>query len=406
MTRRSVRLATPALIGLALFVTGCTTGTPDTTGEGNTADTSGSHTDTHVSAQRVAVAYEGGIAVLDANTLDVINEFPSEEFTRLNAAGDGKHILVTTSKGFQLLDTAEPSLTNLVVPAKAAGHVVRHAGKTVLFDDGTGETSIFDTHELAHTGNKLPEAVNYTAPNAHHGVSIELGDGTLLTTVGDETARTGAAALERRGNNWEELATSTDCPNIHGEGTAANEAVVFGCEDGALLYTNGEFTKLKAPDAYGRMGNAYVSETSPIVVGDYKSDPDAEGYLLSAVTLIDTVTKQQRVVRLPENVRYTWRDVIRGADDLAYILSTDGAVHVLNPETGELVNAFPVIDAWEGPTDWQLPHPALIANGDTAFVTDPAAKAIHSIDLRTGNILATGHLDHVPNEFAVTLGAH
>ncbi|MFI5622511.1 hypothetical protein ACIA03_03505 [Nocardioides sp. NPDC051685] len=36
--------------------------------------------------------------------------------------------------------------------------------------------------------------------------------------------------------------------------------MAFGCEDGALLYRDGAFEKLHAPDEYGRMGNAYVSE--------------------------------------------------------------------------------------------------------------------------------------------------
>ncbi|TFB12035.1 hypothetical protein E3U55_17270, partial [Filobacillus milosensis] len=98
-----------------------------------------------------------------------------------------------------------------------------------------------------------------------------------------------------------------------------------------------------------RMGNAFVSETSPIVVGDYKNDPDAEGYLLNAVTLIDTAAETLDVVELPAEVQYTFRDIARGPGDLAYILSTDGQIHVLDPETGELTESYPVIEAWEGP---------------------------------------------------------
>lgn len=408
MTRRHLRFGAPAaLLGLALLATGCSATTAGDAAADDTSASSSSESEaSHDNDRRVAVSYDGGIAVLDADTLDVIDEFDSEEFTRLNAAGDGRHVFVTTSQGFQLLDTAAPALTDLVVDASAAGHVVRHGGKTVLFDDGGGETTIFDTHDLAHADGALPEAVTYTAEHAHHGVSIELEDGTLLTTVGDETARTGAVALEPHDDHWHEITSSDQCPGIHGEGTAADEAVIFGCEDGALLFSDGTFTKLDAPDEFGRMGNAFVSETSPIVVGDYKTDPDAEGYLLSAVTLINTATQEFTVVDLPENVRYTFRDVTRGADDLAYILSTDGSIHVLDPETGKLVNEFPVIDAWEGPAEWQDAHPAIIGNGDTAYVTDPAANAVHAVDLRSGKITATAELEHTPNEFAVALGEH
>ena len=152
--------------------------------------------------------------------------------------------------------------------------------------------------------------------------------------------------------------------------------MIFGCEDGALLYHHGKFEKFTAPDKYGRMGNAFVSETSPIVVGDYKTDPDAEGYLLNSVALIDTEKHTFNVVKLPETVQYTFRDVARGPGGMAYILSTDGSIHVLDPKDGKIVNKLPVIKAWEGPADWQDAHPAIVVNGNIAYVTEPAANTI------------------------------
>ncbi|UOQ59501.1 hypothetical protein MUN76_10600 [Leucobacter rhizosphaerae] len=404
MKRRSAHLgAIAAVAGIALLAAGCSASTADSAGS---VTSEGSAGDTHQAEGRVAVSVEGGIAVLDATTLEVVDEFSTEEFTRLNPAGDGRHVVVTTSEGFQLLDTVAPELTELVVPATAAGHVVRHAGNTVLFDDGTGETTVLNTAELAEADGALPEATTYTADAPHHGVSIVLEDGTLVTTVGDDSSRSGAIALEPHDDHWHEITSSDACPGIHGEGTAADEAVIFGCENGALLYQDGAFEKFEAPDEFGRMGNAFVSETSPIVVGDYKTDPDAEGYLLGAVALIDTAAKTFEVVDLPENVRYTFRDVVRGPEDLAYILSTDGAIHVLDPATGELVDEFPVIDAWEGPAEWQDAHPAIVANGDIAYVTEPAANTVHAVDLTTGKVTASVALDQAPNEIAVTLGAH
>lgn len=389
------RKSLAVLIGISLFASACSSGSSADSVEAGASETN--------TEGRVAVSYEGGIAVLDATSLEVVENFGTEEFTRLNAAGDGKHVFVTTSSGFQLLDTTSPALTSLKYDATTPGHVVRHAGNTVLFDDGTGKTSIIETAELAKASDALPEAQTYTAEAAHHGVSIVLEDGTLLTTVGDENSRSGAVALQAHDDHWDELVASTDCPGIHGEGTAADEAVIFGCENGALLFKEGKFQKFTAPDGYGRMGNAYVSETSPIVVGDYKNDPDAEGYLLNSVALIDTAQQDYEVVQLPENVQYTFRDVARGPDELAYILSTDGSIHVLDPESGKLVNEFPVIEAWEGPVEWQDAHPAIVANGDTAYVTEPAKKSVHAVDLKTGEITATVALDGVPNELAATL---
>lgn len=395
MQRHKQLGAVAALAGITLLATSCAAGVTNSVG------TASPH-----SQDRVAISYEGGIAVLDGTDLKVLADFESEKFTRLNAAGDGKNVFVSTSAGFQLLDTLTPQLSNVVYPASAPGHVVRHGGTTVLYDDGSGKSTIISADELAKATDSLPVSGSYTAPSPHHGVSIVLTDGTLLTTQGDATSRSGAIALEPHDDHWHDFASSEECPGIHGEGTAAGEAVVFGCEDGALLFHDGHFEKLDAPDKYGRMGNAYVSETSPIVVGDYKNDPDAEGYLLNAVALIDTAAHDFKVVDLPESVQYTFRGVARGPDDQAYILSTDGSIHVLDPESGLIVQEFPVIDAWDGPKEWQDAHPAIVAHGDIAYVTDPAKKEVHRVDLSTGKVTASSVLEAAPNEIAVTVAAH
>ncbi|WP_245934446.1 zinc metallochaperone AztD [Arthrobacter psychrolactophilus] len=395
LRQRTTRLSvTAAIAGLTFLLASC----------GTSADTPG--TAAPNPGGRVAVSHPGGISVLDGTTLELVKSFDSEEFTRLNPAGDGRHVVVTTTAGFQLLDMNEPKLTDLVVDAKAAGHVVRHAGNTVFFDDGTGTTTIMKSADLATSEEKLPASQHYQAPSPHHGVSIVLEDGTLLTTVGDKSSRSGATALEAHEDHWHATAESKDCPGIHGEGTAADEAVVFGCENGALLFHNGSFEKFTAPDQYGRMGNAYVSESSPIVVGDYSNNPDAEGYLLNAVVLLDTEKHSYQAVTLPANVQYTWRDIARGPGDLAYILSTDGSIHVLDPKDGSIVNEFPVIKAWEGPAEWQDAHPAIVVNGNTAYVTEPATSTIHTVDLTTGKVGTSKTLDAVPNEIALNVAAH
>ncbi|RKQ94795.1 hypothetical protein U746_0550 [Mycolicibacterium mucogenicum 261Sha1.1M5] len=357
----------------------------------------------------LAVTTPGGVTVLtsDAATgggIEAVGSFDTEEFTRLNAFGDGTHLLLTTSRGFEVLDAKAAKLTGLVFPAEAAGHAVRHEGTTALYDDGTGVTTLVPTDALLKNDSDRPDTRSYEADAPHHGVSIELGDGTLLTTVGTEEGRSGATALEPHDDHWHDITTSADCPGIHGEGTASDEVAVFGCEDGALLYKAGAFTKLTAPDAYGRMGNAFTAPDSPIVVGDYKSDPDAEGYLLNAVTLIDTAQETLEVAALPDTVRYTFRGVTRGPGGNAYVLSTDGSIHVLDPKTGEIVDSYPVIGPWEGPANWQDAHPAIVGDGDIAYVTEPATKSVHAVDLATGETVSSITLDAPPNEIAVALG--
>ncbi|MCU1631667.1 MAG: hypothetical protein JWM61_319 [Micrococcaceae bacterium] len=361
---------------------------------------------------RVALSYDGGIAVVDGTTLELEGDLPIDGFTRLNSAGDGRHALVTVPEGFRVLDLgtwtdssgsqqAEPKLTDLMFEAETAGHVVQHGDKTVLYADGTSDTTIFTTDDLLDAGDSLPATDVITGDEAHHGVSIVLEDGTFLTTVGNSESRSGIKVLDADGN---ETASSDECPSIHGEGTAMNEVVAFGCSDGALVYDTGEITKIISPDEYGRIGNAYVSENSPIIAGDYNSDPDAEGYLLNELALIDTGTKAMQVIDLPEGVEYTFRDVARGPDEEILIIATDGALHTLDPETGEVTNSIPVIEAWEGPIEWQDPHPAIEVIGGTAYITDPAAKKLYAVDITTGDITSSGELPGVPNEIAAVEG--
>ncbi|MFJ4160919.1 zinc metallochaperone AztD [Microbacterium testaceum] len=398
---RSFSLPRAGLVALAIGATVTLSACAGGTGPGSAAPTSSSAADT---ATRVALSYPGGILVLDGQSLETLGDLSSEEFTRLNSAGDGQHVMVTTSKGFQVLDAgtpaAGPELTDLVFPASKPGHVVTHGGTTVLYADGTSDSTIFDTDALLASTDSLPEVWTVPGVEAHHGVSIVLEDGTFLTTVGNADGRNGVVAKDASGAT---IAESNDCPGVHGEGTAKDEVVVFGCENGALVYDGGAFTKLTAPDQpYGRMGNAYVSENSALIVGDYKDDRDAEGYLLHRLALIDTSAKTQRVIDMPAGAEYTFRDVARGPGDLAYVLASDGAIHVLDPATGEFTDAFPVIDAWEGPAEWQDAHPAIKVSGDIAYVTEPAKNAVHAVDLTTGEVVKSATLEQTPNEIALT----
>lgn len=389
---RTARFAAGAGVA-ALLLAGCSAG-PAATPPESSANSADAATD----GPRVAVAYAGGVLIVDGETLEVVDDLPTEDFVRLNAAGDGRHAFVTTSEGFQLLDVREPELTDLVVEAAAAGHVVRHGGKTVLYDDATSDTTIFDTDSLADVDGALPDAQVIEGVDAHHGVSVVLEDGTFVTTVGDATGRSGIRAVDADGA---EIAASAECPGVHGEGTAKGEAVVFGCENGALVFDDGEITKLTSPDEYGRIGNAYVSEDSPLVVMDYKDDPDMEGYLLTDIALIDTEAMSLQKVELPNGISYTFRGVTRVDSGDAVLIGSDGKVHVIDPATGAVTASHDAIDAWEGPSEWQQPHPAIAAFGDVVYVTDAANSTIVALDAVTGEIITTAELPETPNEIAV-----
>ncbi|MDN6240799.1 zinc metallochaperone AztD [Corynebacterium variabile] len=424
--RRSVAAVPAALAATALLLASC--GDSDGDSDDSTAagtSTAASATGEHDHAAepevveaaqpRILTTYDGGILTLDADTLDVIADEKIEGFNRLNPVGDGRHALVSTSKGFQLFDAGvwtephgdhshsyatDPEFTDVVYSVDKPGHVVRHDGKTILFSDGDGKIQVFDTASFLETtgeGDAPEPTVTETEP--HHGVAIEMSDGTLVHTEGTEEYRDTVVAVDADG---QETARSTECPGVHGEAAAQGEAAAFGCEDGLLVFKDGDFTKIQATEKYARTGNQAGSEESTVVLGDYKTDEDAELERPTKITLTDTVANTTKVVDL--GTSYSFRSLGRGPAGEALVLGTDGKLHVLDPESGEETAAWDVIDEWEEPIEWQDARPTLFVQGDRAYVSDPDTKELHVVDLKSGKVLTSAELPEAPNELTGVTG--
>lgn len=343
-------------------------------------------------AEPVAVTYDGGIFVLDGKTLEVKADVKLAGFNRLNAAGDDKHVVVSTSGGFRVLDAVGGKMTDIEFPGAEPGHVVRHAGRTVLFTDGTGEVRILNPTTL---GSAQREVETYKAPEPHHGVAIELKNGELVSTLGNKDKRVGIQVLDR---SRKEITRNEDCPGVHGEATAKDEVVVIGCQNGVLIYRNGAITKVKSPTEYGRIGNQAGSDHSPVVLGDYKQDADAELERPTQISLIDTATGTLKLVDL--GASYTFRSLARGPQGEGLVLGTDGKIHVIDPVKAEVTRTIPVTDSWQEPLEWQQARPAIFVRGGTAYVTDPNKQQLHRIDLAEGKVTATASLAQKPNELS------
>lgn len=330
---RRLRWGLTAVAVAAALVTGAC-GTPsDPAGAPGSAGTQRPE----VTGTRIAVTYDGGVLVLDRDTLEPVADLKVSGFPRLNPAGDQRHLFVSTADGFQVLDTGvevkghgdhnhyyadQAELTDIVFPAPEPGHVVRHAGKVALFSDGAGTVQVLDPTKITDG----PAEPTWTAPTPHHGVAVPLDDGGLFVSVGTEDARTGATVLDA---SLKTVATSDDCPDLHGEAAAGNGVVSAGCTDGALLWKDGEFVKVDSPDEYGRIGTQAGSEHSNVLLGDYKSDPDAEREHPTRISLIDTEKEKLKLVEL--GASYTFRSLGRGPNGEALVLGTDGQLHVIDP---------------------------------------------------------------------------
>lgn len=377
---------------------------------GQTTTPAAEPTESATAQPRLAITYDGGLLVVDADTLEPVSDIDLDGFSRVSAAGDDRRIFVSVGDGFRLLDTAswserhddhshhyvgDPVLAATTIPAEKPGHVVPHDGRVALFDDGTGDVRILRTDALGDVdnGNRGREL---TLPEPHHGVAVPLPADEMLVTLGNEEDRTGVAILNAAGD---ELQRNEECPGVHGESTAAGEAVVVGCRNGVLIYRDGTITKVTAPDPYGRIGNQAGSPVSPVVLGDYKTDPDAELERPERVALVDTATAQLRLVDI--GTSYTFRSLGRGPNGEALVLGTNGELIVIDPVSGQIDRRIPVIESWTEPDDWQQPRPALAVHDSVAYITDPANQAVHAVDLGTDEV-RTGILGETPNEITGT----
>ncbi|MEV7289375.1 zinc metallochaperone AztD [Streptomyces sp. NPDC093252] len=397
--RRSALAGTALTLAVATVLTACGGGGADSARQ-SSADTRAKNAPSATPVTDPLVAtFDGGLHILDGDTLEVASTIELPGFNRVNPAGDADHVIVSTDTGFRVLDATAQTFTGITYPGAEPGHVVRHAGRTALFTDGTGEVAVFDPADLG--AGERPESRTYTSAAPHHGVAVELSNGELLSTLGTEEERTGALVLDRDNR---EIARAENCPGVHGEAAARGEAVAVGCEDGVLLYRDGEFTKVDAPDAYGRIGNQSGSDESPVLLGDYKTDPDAELERPTRISLIDTEKATLRLVDL--GTSYSFRSLGRGPHGEALVLGTDGALHVIDPESGDVTQRIPVVGEWEEPLDWQEARPTLFVRGHTAYVSEPGKSALHAVDLDTGRKTTSVTLPDRTNELSGVVSGH
>ena len=431
MSHTTQRRAATALIaaGVALTAAACSGGNAHQSGSAaadadghdhaesghHIAQTSTEKTETAGRAPRLVSTYDGGILVVDANTLEEVADLPIDGFNRVSPAGDGRHVAVSTTGGWAFVDAgtwaqghgdhfhyynAQPAISDVLVKADTAGHAVAHGGKLSMWDDGgTGVMQQADVAALTDgvAAGKVDITRTFTpADGAYHGVGVALGDGNLLTTLGNADTRNGGQVLDA---SDKVLVSSDQCPGVHGEGTLG-ELAILGCEDGMLMFHGDHTHKIASPDAFGRIGNIFTVEDNPVVLGDYKQDKDM-GIELDTISLVSTEGHDAAMKTVDTGTTYTWRGLARGTDGEVLVLGTDGKLQVRDAATGDLQRSVDVIDAWKAPEQWQKAHPQLIVVEGMAYVLDPAAKKVHAVDYVTGKVWKSADLSRAVNETTV-----
>ncbi len=364
---------------------------------------------------RVVLATETGITTMDASTGEVLGEEEVRGFKRLSPVGDGRHLGVAMGDGFTLFDSGliekahgdhghlyetEPSLTDVAYEAPEPGHLVTHDGVAAFFSDGAGTAQVVPVEDVASGA----EGTTVTADAPHHGVAVPLARGELLMTEGTVDERRTVRVVDAQ---QKEVARTDTCQGVHGEAVAAPqggaETVVMGCENGPEVYRDGSFTKVDIDEEYARTGNLAGSEESPIVLADYKTDPDAEHERPEQVALIDT--RDNTLTKVPLEASYWFRSLARGPEGEGLVLTTDGNLTVIDEETGEVTAQIPVIDAWTEADEWQLPGPLVKVAGDRAYVSEPSAGKVHVVDLRDQEVTTSLDAPEGVIEMEVVSGA-
>ena len=420
---RRLRRRLAALITVAALATACGTDRPPTDSASSdrpSSDAPSSHGEREVAAvtPRLLFSHEGGLTLLDTNTGEVLDETAHPGFLRLSPAGDGRHVMVADGDTFRVYDAgisttahgdhshsyeSDPGLTTTTYDAPHAGHVVSHHGLTTLFSDGTGSIQVVESADIADPD---AEVERHQSADPHHGVALELSDGTLLTTEGTEEERTSVVVQD----DGREVARTDECPGVHGETTARptaqGDVVLLGCEDGPVVWRNGAFHKIAVDLPYVRTGNVAGSEHSPFVLTDHKTRTDPSEGEVERPTLVgiaDTRRDTLRTIDLGSS--YWFRSLARGPRGEGLVLTYDGHVRIFNLESGRQVASVPAIEPWRENTDWQQPGPAIKVAGDRAYVTDVSRNELVVVDLTAREVTHRFELPHTPVEIAVVTGS-
>ena len=120
------------------------------------------------------------------------------------------------------------------------------------------------------------------------------------------------------------------------------------------------------------------------------------------MSITDTKSGELKLVDL--GASYSFRSLGRGPDGEGVVLTTDGTLKIIDPATASVTEEYPVIDEWEEPVEWQQARPTLFVQSEVAYVSDPAGKTIHIVDLESGEVMAEGELPHAPNELTGVTG--
>ncbi|NDV86837.1 hypothetical protein GTW51_08990 [Aurantimonas aggregata] len=261
------------------------------------------------------------------------------------------------------IDVGDARLLPTTIEGVKPAHVIEGSGTIAVFDDGSGNITLFPESQLLD-GKFQPRTL--TPGAAHHGLAAPMGDFLVVSVPGadPEAPRVGLMVLDAEGERVGEIVA---CPGVHGQAQSAR-VFAFGCKDGIVVATpsRGSAAPTLEHIATADLGEGNVSTLK----GGTAMQFFLGNYGPSAVVVIEPGADEVfRKIDLPTRRVDFALDPAKPRD--AYILTEDGQLHHLDVVSGTIEKSARVTEPYSMDGHWRDPRPRLAVAGDHIAITDP-----------------------------------
>lgn len=269
------------------------------------------------------------------------------------------------------IDVAPARLLPTVITGSKPAHIVENSGVIALFDDGSGDVTLFQEGDLQSGG---PKARTLKPGGPHHGLAAPMG-GFLVVSVPHEDPAKPRVGLRVIDADGAPAGAVTTCPGVHGQAVSAG-VFAFGCKDGVVFAEPGNGSK---PPTLRHVSTTGLGEGN---VSTLKGGTAMQFFLGNfgprAVVIIEPGAEPSfRKIDLP--VRRVDFALDPAKARQAYILTEDGTLHLLNIVSGEIEKSVQVTGPYSMDGHWRAPRPRLAVAGDHVAVTDPLKGLVRLI---------------------------
>ncbi|MEL6406900.1 MAG: hypothetical protein AAFR81_21190 [Chloroflexota bacterium] len=333
----------------------------------------------------VAHADESLVTLINAQTLRPVRDFELPgRIAVLGRSSDGQYGFVVHRDDdcVSIISANNENILAIVNTGSQPTHFHSHDGKSLIFNDGSGDIAIFDE-------TKLPHFRQYKVTQPDHGSALLLGDSMLVGYL-----RLGAVEVYKK-DALRPSQMYDCCPMLHGA-TQHLDTAYFGCGDGVLL--------LKLNDGHVTMSKISnpVDTTDRVRVGSFATHPDASvvfGNFGQGIAVIDSKADTIKVISLPASpLKFSFDS--RGKRIFA--LTSDGQFLILSLE-GHIehqVQVAEAVDAPKGPDKKR--RPTFATDADWVYVVDPQQHKLSKLTVSEFTMKQRVSLNFKPST-AITL---